>query len=173
MTIRPAVWAVARRIAVAAVLAAATTSGCAAQPGGTATGGHAGGNAARHPADGGQSATSLAGRVPGCAATAIRTRAALASTAPRLARHPQVFAAASSAAACTLRGNTAILFSFPTRDRLSEASTVLHRIDTFYTVGGDWAAAPAGVTASAVEESISQEYALALHGRMTEGNPGR
>jgi hypothetical protein len=115
----------------------------------------------------------LAGRVPGCAATAIRTRAALTSTAPRLARHPQVFTAASSVAACTLRGDTAVLLAFPTRDRLSEASAVLHRIDAFYTVGPDWAEAPAKETASAIEESISQEYALALHGRMAEGIPGR
>ena len=115
----------------------------------------------------------LAGRVPGCAATAIRTRAELAATAPRLARNPQVFAAASSAAACTLRGNTAVLLAFPTHERLSHATAVLLRIDAFYAVGAGWAAAPAGMTASAVEESVSQEYALALHGRMAEGIPGR
>ncbi|HEY2724701.1 MAG TPA: hypothetical protein VGI84_08445 [Pseudonocardiaceae bacterium] len=50
---------------------------------------------------------------------------------------------------------------------------MLHRIDAFYTVGPDWAEAPAKETASAIEESISQEYALALHGRMAEGIPGR
>ena len=163
----------AGRILVAIVLAAAATSGCAAQPGGPATASHAGGTGRGQVAGGGQSATALAGRVPGCAVTAIRNRAALASTAPRLARHPQVFAAASSAAACILRGDTAVLLAFPTRERLSEAGTVLHRIDAFYAVGADWVAAPAKVTASAVEESVSQEYALALHGRMAEGIPGR
>lgn len=164
-------------MSVAAVLVGAAASGCTAQPAppaaGPATGRRASGDAAGHAADAGQSAITLAERVPGCAATAIRTRAALASTAPRLAGNPKVFAAASSAATCTLRGNTAVILALPTRDRLSEVAAVLHRIDAFYAVGTDWAAAPATAAASAVEESMSQEYALALRGRIVEGIPGR
>ncbi len=155
-----------------AALAVAAMSGCAAQPG-TRSGGSAPGRPASSDVGrtlgAGPTASALTARVPGCTATAVRTRAALASTAPRLARHPQVFAAASSAAACTLRGRTVVLLAFTSRSHLSEAEAVLHRIDAFYAVGADWVAAPTRVTASAIEESMSQEYAFALHGRMAVG----
>lgn len=103
-------------------------------------------------------AEALAARVPGCTPQPLSVPAA--ANRLGLTRPTQ----ASAAAACTLRGLTAIILSFATAADQAATDRQLATRVTYYTTGTGWSAAPTDTSEPVGQQSVVQDIALALHG---------
>ncbi len=112
-------------------------------------------------------AATLAKRVPGCTPQPVR---AGDSTAPGFARVPGVFTTAASAATCTLRGRTVVIFTFADQQQQARNEADLARVDAFFAAGNGWTAAPEDISEPVGQQSVVQGVALTLHGRIEFGS---
>jgi hypothetical protein len=113
-----------------------------------------------------QDAAALASKVPGCAP---RPLSAADSGSPGLVHIPRVFTTATTSATCTLRGRKVAIFTFPNPQRQASNEADLQRVDAFYAVGNGWTAAPEEIDEPAGQQSVAQDVAIALHGRIELG----
>lgn len=117
-------------------------------------------------ADYGRSARALAAAVPGCAARPI-SRAAAKGDGLVAAR--TVFAHARSAVSCSLQGRSAVLLTFDNPAAQAAAQDPLYPRLAFYAAGAGWVVVPLDVSEPVGEQSIVQDFALALAGHIVIG----
>lgn len=153
-------------IVAAATLTACSTGSPSTAPASPAQGPGASSGHAQLPPP--EPAAALASQVPGCSPAPLGTADA---SSPGLAAIPSLLRDASSAATCTLRGRTAAILTFARARDQSRAAALLRRVDAYYAGGRNWLAAPEQTAASAGEQSVVQDVALALRGTVSQGSP--
>jgi hypothetical protein len=75
----------------------------------------------------------------------------------------------ASAAACTLRGRTALILTFADQPRQAAAEAELRDRVAYYAAGPGWSAAPTDTSEPVGQQSVVQGVALALGGRIETG----
>ena len=112
----------------------------------------------------GRQAASLAAAVPGCAAHPVSVSEPIRGLPVRT-----LFRLADSAATCSLRGRSAELLTFagPTAQAATEAR--LRRDVAYYARGTGWVAVPVDLSEPVGQQSVVQDFALALSGQIVIG----
>lgn len=114
-----------------------------------------------------QNARTLANRVPACSPAPLGSSD---SAAPGFAGISGVFATASSSAQCAIRGSTVVIFGFSSAPDQARNEAYLRRADAYFAAGAGWTAAPEQVGEPPVEQSLVQDVAIALGGRIHTGS---
>ena len=113
------------------------------------------------PAAYGRSAASLAASVPGCSARPIAVASAVDDLPVRtLVQHVR------SAAVCSLRGRAAELLTFPGPAAQAAIEAGLRGQVAYYAQGTGWLAIPVDLSEPVGQQSVVQDFALALRGKI-------
>lgn len=108
----------------------------------------------------------LARRVPDCAPHRVDAATVTRLGFPRAGR---LLDPAMSAAACTLKGRTAVLVSYPTRRAESAAASAAYATTACFASGPGWLAVPVDLRDPVGQLSVIQGLALDLGGRIVFG----
>ncbi len=108
----------------------------------------------------------LAARVPGCGRHPVTARQAARLGFPRSDR---LYPPSASGAECRLQGRSALLVSYAGDRAESAAASVAYRGAAYFAVGPGWLAVPLDLSEPVGQQSVVQDVALALNGRVLRG----
>ncbi len=111
-------------------------------------------------------ASALAAQVPECNGHPLRSSD---SAAPGFSGVSGVFTTASSSAACSIRGATVVIFGFSDAHSQARNEAYLRQVDAYFAYGPGWTAAPEELGEPTGQQSLVQDVAISLGGRIANG----